>query len=378
MRWNFILSGFLFLLTGSYLDTARGVLIPVLAQVFSLNYSQSSLFLAGGNFGSILITLLLIPITQRYSEKRVALGICTLAIFTSLVASQITNFSALLFFAVALGCTVSLMGAVSNLLVIHGTDSNHRARAMCGLHTMYGYGSLLAPAIAGGILEKGYPWHLPIQIFFPVVLALGIFVFVKLPKEEPHLVRVKQSAKLSPFQIFILFSFGLYVASEVLISMWMEAFLVEHMKLSIAQSAQYVTGFFFMMGTSRFLCFFGMSEKWEKIILLGAPLLCAFFFFLGHRGFLLGFSLAGVIGPLFPIFLTRAGRIFPTQTSALTIWILTSMQISLVISHLTVGGLSDKFGIEKAYWLPGILMVFMSGVCFLFLRAERLILQNEK
>jgi hypothetical protein len=124
------------------------------------------------------------------------------------------------------------------------------------------------------------------------------------------------------------------------------------------------------MGITRLLCFLSLSARLETKLMLGCLAFAAGFFVLGHGGFLWGFCLAGVLGPFFPLLLARISRVFPEVAAKLTIWVLTVVQGTLAVLHLTVGWLTDRWGITHAYQLPAFFLLLALGTVAIYLWAE--------
>ncbi|NBY20663.1 hypothetical protein EBQ74_10595 [bacterium] len=130
------------------------------------------------------------------------------------------------------------------------------------------------------------------------------------------------------------------------------------------------------MTLTRAFCFVSLGEAQENFLLFICLLTSIVFMILGHLGFLWAFSLSGVLGPFFPLFLGRVSRVFHEQSKVLTLWILGMGYITLGVSHMTVGKLAVWAGIERAYWLPAILILF-STICYgVYLRKERAYLKG--
>ncbi len=371
MRWGFVISGLLVLVIEAFFDNVRGPLIPVFTQTLNIDYSKASLFVVWGCFLAVFFTLLLLPLMAKYPLRKISLSLCALSAIAVGFSFLVRGFLTLNFFAVIVGAVVALMGVLCNILVVEGTDLHHRSRAMCMLHMMYGFGSLVAPLVVRFFLERGINWPWVFVAILPVIILTSILLRVSLPAQEKDRVQVSLSAHLTALQWMIVVTFSIYVSGEVMTSMWMVTYLVESQSLSVAQAAPYLSGFFLVMALSRGLCFLSLRPSLEGIVLGLSLVLALFFFILGRSGHLWAFPLVGLLGPYFPLYLSRISRSFPEEAHRLTVWILSAMQLALGLFHLFVGKLTDKLGVHVAYWLPPVLFVAALGLLLLFFRAER-------
>ncbi len=364
MRPKYIVCGLLLMLVDAYLDNIRGPILPVLSRALSLPYGLSSWFFAAGNFASVFCTFLMIPLSHRFGDRKLAGGICALGVVCALLGASVHGFGSLVVLAAIWGSTVAMFGTVANLLVLKGTDAARRARYFCGLHMMYGFGSVVAPGAVGAILGAGHVWYTPLLICSPVFVVMTGYFFLRFPREARSEAVEKKPFRLNRPQAVALFTFSFYVGAEVMASAWMVSYLVESLHLPLPIAARYLTGFFLAMGVTRALCFVSLPAALESIVLAGSLFFSGLFFTLGHLGFLWAFPLAGVLGPFFPLLLARVSRSFPEESHNLTIGILTCVQLTLVACHLALGGSTDRLGIDTAYWFPlPLLAVTLGSLC---------------
>lgn len=370
MRWNYVICGLLILLVSSYIDSVRGPLLPVLNHALSLDYSQSSWFLIAGNFAAVFSTFLLLPLIHRYGSKAITIGICVLGGTGAASALVVTDFYGMLLLAVLLGSAIATAGAICNLLVFKGTDQVHRSRMLCGLHMMYGFGSFLAPTVAGNVLTAGFSWPTVVIVTVPFFAGLGLFAWLGFPREAGTSGAAPVHGRFTALQVLTIFTFVIYVAAEVLTSVWMVPYLVEVRKLGLLSATRYLSLFFLMMGLSRFLCFFSLKPQHESLVFSGALILYGVFFSLGHAGYGWALPLTGIVGPFFPLFLARVSRRFSEQAARLTLWIMACVQLGLAAAQFFVGRLADAWGLQKTYFLPLILMSLAFCLQWVYVRSE--------
>lgn len=356
MRWHYIVAGLWMMLLSAYLDNVRGPTMPLLNRVLHLQYAQSSWLLVGGYLAAIGMALGLLPLAKRFGERTLSLALAGLGLFAVSLSFVVSGLPSLVLFSVFVGCTIAGFGSLSNLLTLKGTTPEYRSRFLCGLHMMYGVGSFLAPLAVAAFVDWG--WKSSFWIMIPAIGLLLAQLVLFVPTDNINETQAQSpSVRLSGVQLLVLFIFACYVAGEVMCSMWMVPYLVDVTGRSLQQSTSIAAGFFIMMALTRMICFFGMRpsrEKWVMILCLVAGVAS---FIAGRSGFVIGFSLAGLVGPYFPLLLARVSNQFPEQMKALTLWVIATMQITLCVLHFSVGNLSEMLGVSNLYWLP---VVFLS------------------
>ncbi len=274
----------------------------------------------------------------------------------------------LLFFAAQMGVTISTFGALSNVWVVRGSDSDMRGKNLCALHAMYGVGSLIASTSCAILLGWGVAWP-----YFFSALIPALFILLLLLNKTSALGNYDkatiQPIKISPYQIFIVLAFSIYVAAEVMASMWMVTFIVETRHLSVAQANRFSAVFFFLMAASRAGAYY-VKIQHERLVLILSSILALVFFGVGHLGVVACIPLAGVMGPYFPLLLARVSRKYPEQWRTLTLWILTLMPLTLALCNFIIGRLTDSVGVVASYKVPAGLMILNIAALFFYLKRE--------
>src|SRR5205807_422848 len=146
--------------------------------------------------------------------------------------------------------------------------------------------SLLAPSAVAIFVEAGFSWSTIIVATAPLFLISLIWVAFSIQKRDVAPVPEKPFTRLSSSQILILATFAIYVAAEVMTSMWLVTYLVEYRRLSVVSASKYLSLFFIFMAVTRGLCFLSLPANLEKGILWGCLSLSGVFFTLGHLGHL--------------------------------------------------------------------------------------------
>jgi len=351
----------------SYLDSVRGPLLPTLSRHFNISYQETGYFLVLGNFSAIFFTLLLIPLLRHWGEKRVTILILLLLGGSGLGSFGVSTSSLLWVYGAFVGGVIAMGGAMGNILILSGSEERYRSKFFCLLHCFYGFVSLLSPLVAARVLSAGFRWHTVLGVSVVGVVFCLIYVFKKLPDGYGTFETVHSSY---PPSILIPCLFAAYVAAEVGTSMWMTTYLLEHRQMNVAESAPYLSLFFLLMGFTRLLTAFCLNPLHEKSWLVGSISLWAFFFLMGHLGSPLALSFTGVIGPFFPILLSRISRNFPREWRSLAVWLLSAVQGTLAMSHFFMAALVPRLGISVAYWVPFLFMLIAVMLLFVYFRKE--------
>lgn len=353
-----VLVGLGLLIIGAYFDNVRGPLLPHIAKNMGFNYSGSSFFLVIGHIAAGFATAALMPALNRYTERSIAWMCLSFALLTCLAAAQVTSYGALLIFAGAIGVCTSVLGAMSNVVVITTSTPAKAGRNLALLHVMYGVGSTLATVVTGQVLAHGLSWTVSLLVLTPVILALA-WQTRSLPTATMPGGSVRQQPMGLQAQHWLVIAlFAAYVAGEVLTSMWMTTYLVEADGLEIGQAAWYATAFFVVLAASRCLMIFTSVHRWSTWLLGGSLMAGLVFAVLGLTVARWCLPLIGLLGPFFPLLLARASRLYPHRNRTITVHVIIAMQITLGTLHFTIGQISQQTPVSMSYWMaPAALLI---------------------
>lgn len=362
--------GFLMLCTGAYLDTMRGPLLTVLQGELAFSHTAGGLVLVAASVAAIGTTLLLNPLFERLGERRVAQGALALAVLGALSGFAVHSYAAAVGQGLLLGACAAALGTTSNIFVVRGSHPESLGRNLCGLHTMYGAGSALAPAALSAVLGRDIPWPWAL-VGLPLLLAVAAISIVPADVADPAEAADGGPAEpMGGLAALILLTIALYVCGEVLCSLWMTSYLVEATGATTETAAPILSGFFGMMFATRLVAFFGLRPSWERPMLWVSLALALAGQGLGLLGAPWGLVLAGGMGLYFPVFFARVSRLFPKRWRALAVWMIAATQIGLVIMNVAMGRLADAVGLEAAYWLPFAAMAACAACTGLYMSAE--------
>lgn len=374
MRLGLILTGFGLLLVAAFFDNLRGPLLPLFSHRLNLSYEEVSLFLVVGYLTAACCGAQLLPLIKRFSIQKITAVVCLLAPLTALVSYQVSGLVSLVIFGVLIACTSTMMGSMANLFVLEGTDPPYRARFYGLLHAMYGMGSQVAPLALGLTLSRGWDWKSLFVVATLPALLLGTLSFFtpRAPAQEAAIeAELEKPFAWFSIQGLIVAAFCIYVAGEVLSSMWMVTYLVEVRKFTLAEATPYAAGFFVVMTLSRLACYWVRNDRVEAWAIFGGLVAGAVSFGLGLAGFSVAFAFVGLIGPYFPLVLARLSRYMPREAPALTVRVMFMLQATLAVCHLATGYLCTTVGVEIAYWIPGVALLLAIGAIAIYFRAEK-------
>lgn len=349
--------GLALLALGSYFDTVRGILLSSITQSLGIDYAQASGFLVSGYLAAIVCSLSLQAICDRYPLRRFigfALAVGVIAAHFSYLA---ISYGSLLVLGFGLGTVVSMLGSLSNIAVIEGTLPGHRSRWLCVLHVMYGLGSQGAPLYVAWNASHGHPWQVTISVL-TIPLALAFLWTMTLPRVYAGAEAPVGENKLKPEHWLVIALFSVYGLGEVMISAWMTVYLTAARSMSVSQAAPWVSGFFWVIAGMRMLSAFVIPARYERLVVQVSLLGSCLLFLAGRLGLTWAFSLAGILGPFFPLAVSHVTHRYPRVGSRVIVLSLMGLQLSVGAGHWLMGTLTDRYSIQTAYWLPfGALLV---------------------
>jgi MFS family permease len=357
---GYLFAGFASLFAAAFMDNARGPVLPVLCKQLDIPYETAGLFLMLGNASAVLATFLLGRLLPLIGDRKAAILVSWLAVLPGLLAPFVHDKTSLLSLGILLGASVSLVGSLSSILTVRGSPLQSRGRFMSIQQVMYGIGSLIAPLLFSALTHAERPWWWLFTGSSVVCLLLGFAYIKSLPIEKieaPVKTEIKSASSLNLASWGVILLCAMYVAGEVLASMWMTSLLVGSQGFLPADAAQYQMGFFLLMGITRFLCFLFVKARWESAVLVSCLIGGAFFAILGQQGYSWALPLMGILGPFFPLSMSRISLQFPGTWKQMMIHVYVGIQMILGMMHLSVGWVADTFGIAKAFLLSPVFLL---------------------
>ena len=168
------IGGFIAFFAFGFIDNLKGPLLPELLRSEEVGYRQAGNLLLAGYVGFIAATLATGLLADVMGNRGVLLlaGLCLLA--SSLGLAAASSYHMLLF---CMGITGIGLGAIElggNGLIVQ-LHRGARGRYLNLLATCHGFGSLLVPLYASGLLTAGWSWQ---QVYgTSAILSIPLLIF---------------------------------------------------------------------------------------------------------------------------------------------------------------------------------------------------------
>jgi fucose permease len=243
---------------------------------------------------------------------------------------------------------------------------------------MYGIGSALAALVVALALARGTSWWWPFSAAAAPLALLGVGAWrASRGDAPPHAPTPSASGarrSLTARELLAVGVFVLYVAGEVMTSTWMASYLGTPgvSALSAEQATTCVAVFFGLMTLTRLAAaVLGTPRRtsWLLRVALAVPIVALVAPRFGAPAWLV--AAAGACGPFYPLLLARVGGAAPQRARLFTVTMIGSCNVMLVASHVGLGGVAERLGMSRAYWLPAICLVAAAAGLELHLRSTR-------
>lgn len=360
--------GFVLMFLSSYLDSVRGPLLPIFQNQLQLTDQQLSFFLVAGHVCAAFIVYflgkILKPLGTRFCLQLILGSALLIPVVAVLRLDWITY--------IALGCLFggvnTALGFFASLFVLDASHPKREARIMSSLHTLYGLSSMIAALIVSAVLALQFEWTWCLWLTWPLVLM----TFLLVPKATHSIQTQNGSSRLRGIHLLLFALFGTYVAGEVTISMWMSRYLTEVHALKPENASLVVSGFFVTMTLTRLATGLLVTPKWEWRLLWASIVTSLGCFVAGYFGFFPVLAGAGLVGPFFPVLMSRIKSCFAKEWQQVTAWVVTAIQATMIIVHLLIGQVTSLVGIQIAYLLPILCFVALFPLLLAYRRLENL------
>jgi fucose permease len=334
---------------------------------FAVNDSMGSWMFALSSISGFLSSYLTRNLLRRYDRMTVLRG-GSVALIISLVGlATAPHFYVFLFFSLAFGMSLGILGLIPNVLVSLGSSDDRKQQLMSGLHAMYGVASFCSPLIAASVeyLTGSWRWTFGIITLVPMGLLLYSFhgSHANLHKKAefiPENHKLNKARNFKP-QIFLAFMVSFCVCAEIMVSSRLALFMRRTADYDMEHSSLYVTYFFVGMLTGRSL-FALIKLPFTLRAQLSASLVLTAVCILGgvyiHPVFLpiTGFAVA----PFYPLAITWISSKFPTDLDSAVSYMMATDSMMLVGMHLLIGHFTDTKGIAFAMLLLGPIYCLLS------------------
>ena len=240
-----------------------------------------------------------------------------------------------------------------------------RGNALNRLHLFFALGASVGPVVIGLLASRGVAWQaIVFGSGFAAIVLMGLVVTADLPSGRPVPAGAGSPGGAGPrtrsFAPLVLLSLaiGSYVASEIGVSNWLVRFL-EAAPQSVATGT--LGAFWAGIAVGR-LVSSRIADRFDPI---GYAATCAF----GASVALLAavlvpalplavvlFALTGLLsGPVYPMIMAIAGRLYPSRLSAVSGWLATAAVAGSLVYPPLIGVISDSVGITAGMLGLGML-----------------------
>lgn len=371
ISWAFVLLAYLTLLSQSLIDNARGPAYPELLSSLNISATRGSMLFAVASLAGLLANLTArwwLGIFSLLQTTLLSLFLMSLGSYL-LGTSNLDRLWMLELSSFIMGIGMGSANISMNLLIAKGTPESRRRQFYSGLHSIYGLGSLSAPLL----LSSFYIFHPQNwgQFFqwLAVLPALTGIIFV-LNRNHFHLENSHQNSQTRPIrralkapvnlQTRLGFGmiFGLYVASEIIISSRLVIYLQSAHHFSADQSRMALSAFFIFLLLGRLL-FTIIPTKGSSLRWLIISCFCTLCIYLAsqfvHPSLLILTGLT--MSYFYPVAMDWLSKSFPEGFEWMSASVLTTVSVYLVMMHLSFGIISDWLGIHLAMGLVALCQI---------------------
>lgn len=362
--WPLIIISYYSLFVFGISDNIRGPLFPEILTSFNVNDSIGSLMFSLSSVAGFISSHLIRFFLRKYDRKTILQAGCIGLALSLIGLSLAPHFYLFLFFSITSGFTIGVLGLIPNILVPLGSNEKNKQQFLSGLHAMYGVASFIAPLMIASFSLLFHSWRaiFAITAIFPLSLLIYSFHSThknlhQKPTQSKAEYKANQKKNIKP-QLFLALMVSFSVAFEIMLSSRIALYMRRVWDFTLESSSLYVTYFFIAMLLARVL-FTLVKFRGTIIFQLSICLfLSAIFLYLGlnsHPFFLIvaGFSVA----PLYPMAISFISSEFPEDLDAAVSYMIATDSIMLAFMHMSVGKLTDLFGINSAMNIGFIFIV---------------------
>ena len=344
-----------------------GPSLPAIVHDLGISYAQAGFLFTLLSLGSLFGSSFGAIVSDYVNRKRILLSFGCLFACGLIYMGYVSGY-------VALCCTVfvfslfgSPIGAIGQSVMLD-MYPGQRSRFL-SIQTLFGaVGSFIAPLLVAVNFAGGTAWRWPfLETAALVLLLMSIVALVKIPNSSVErssrvpLASIMRNPNIVIASVLVFF----YVAVDLGFSYWLAEYFSTELGVSLRLSSAAVSVFLVGVIASRLATSWLVKQIATKSILVSGLLLAS--------GALLAFLLiptVGVkvalaciygmgIGPVFPLLVSKASEEYPQQSGAVTGLIFGCVSLGGMLFPLLLGILATSFGIERSYFLPLVVLVFL-------------------
>lgn len=362
-------------------DAVLGSAWPVMHVALALPLWSAGLVAAVVSMGTVVSALFSTKVITRFGTGKVTMVSVLLTALALLGFSLSTNLAMLMLFALPLGLGAgSVDTALNNYVALH-----FKARHMSWLHSFWGVGASLGPAIVSLALTLGYSYRGGYLAIGTVQMLLVVVLFSSRSlwkdREVQERGEVNQS-NLVAMKIkgvpFALLTFYLYCSLEIATGLWATTYLVQVKGLDPTKAALWGGLYYLGITIGRIASGFITFRVSNNKMTLGGLVVClaSLLLFLSSRASVSGialFMLGLGSGPIFPSMIHETPRRFGVESSQAIIGLqMATAYIGNMVMPPVVGALASTVGLV---WLP-VLQAFL--IVAMMASVLRLVLLGEE
>lgn len=378
LQWSVVFS-FVCMFVLGISDNIRGPLYPELIQHFNLTNTQGAWSFALASGSAFLGNISAVYLLRIINLDKVL----TFSLFLMMSGLYFMGFAHDFNFYL-LGCFVfghsmGIMGVSQNLLITENVPQAKQSSALSGLHSIYGFSSLLAPLLASRS-PKWFSQQNHFQLltgwqsafFVAAAIATAMLVVILLVRARPQFELVKahhlvgDKKKSRGHMLWFAGFFATYVGAEILVSTRLALYMRTYFNFDLEQSSNYVTYFFVFLLLGRVVFTLKTFKATLRKQLNISLILSTIFLCLGltlHPFFLTLVGLA--MAPFYPLAVSYISEKTAAQKRRYLTFVMGIQGLSVIAMHIGVGYLADIFGLVYAFGV-GIVLLLVAIFCLNF------------
>ena len=349
-------------------DAVLGSAWPVMHTELGLPLWSAGLIAATTSMGTVISALNSTKVIERFGTGKVTLLSVLMTALALLGFSVSHHIALLLIFALPLGLGAgSVDTALNNYVALH-----YKARHMSWLHSFWGVGASLGPAIVALALTMGFSYREgyrsigALQVLLVLVLAFSVHLW-----KDKKVTQVGEAAQGNREALrikgvpFALLTFFLYCSLEIATGLWAPTYLVQVKGLDPTKAALWGGLYYIGITVGRVLSGFITFRVSNNQMTLGGLILClaSLSLFLFPHPNVAGFALV-LLGlgsaPIFPSMIHETPRRFGVGSSQAIIGLqMATAYIGNTVMPPVVGFLASSVGLV---WLPVLQALLVIGM----------------
>ncbi|KAJ7478671.1 major facilitator superfamily domain-containing protein [Mycena galericulata] len=362
-------------------DGSLGPLVPKIQAVYHIGYTIVSLLFVFRNIGSMGGALINILLTPRHGFGKVHPGSSMQVVAYTLQAAGLP-FPVFVLASVINGAGLAIQDAQANGYVASIAEDSETK--MGYVQAAYGAGALVAPLVSTQFAQlQHWSFHYLVSLGITALNTIFLALVFRAKTQDDCLARIGQATgekgsseeshlrqiiSIKAVHLLALFLF-VYVGVEVTIGGWIVSFMIN--VRGGGPSAGYISAGFFggltlgcivllplnkKIGERRAVYLYGLIAIVLELVIWFVPSLV---------GGAISVSFVGlVMGPIYPIAMNHAGRVFPPWLLTGSIgWMAGIATVGAAVVPFVTGAISSKTGIKS---LEPVLVAMLAAMLVLW------------